>query len=188
MRPARRVPVWYLALVAGSGLIRAVELRRSARNERVAGAGGPAAGRYPWMVALHVALHTIPPLEIFALRRRPRLPWVWIGTLGAATALRWWSIASLGAAWNVRGVVPDPLPVVATGPYRFVRHPNYVAVALEFLALPLAGGAWLSALVLSGLDLLTLGERIREEERRLFAQPGYGEVFARRRRFIPGLF
>lgn len=184
-----RLPVWYLAVVATAGVLRIAELRLSASNERAVGADGrPAAGSYRGVLALHIALHTLPLVEVVVFRRRPRLPWLWAGLLVGTNALRWWSMASLGAAWNARGAVPDRLPVVTSGPYRFVRHPNYVAVALEFLAIPLAGGAWLSALLLSGLEALSLAERVREEERRLFAQPGYRAAFARRRRFIPGVF
>jgi methyltransferase len=77
---------------------------------------------------------------------------------------------------------------VTTGPYRFIRHPNYVAVILEFAALPMAGGAWLSALVLSALNGLVLWDRIRDEERLLAAVPGYEEALGGRARFLPGLF
>jgi methyltransferase len=140
------------------------------------------------MVALHVALFAAPLCEVAALRRRPRAPLLWVGVLGGATALRWWSIRTLGAAWNVRAIVPSDLRPVTAGPYRFVRHPNYLAVALEFLALPMAGGAWLSALVLSALNGLVLWDRIREEERLLAGRPGYEEAFRGRARFIPGIF
>lgn len=189
MPAGRRLPVWYLALVATSGLLRLAELRRSSSNERELGAAGrPSAGNYRAMLLLHVALHALPLLEVTVFRRRARLPWLWGGLLVGTMVLRRWSMASLGAAWNVRGAVPDRLTVVTAGPYRLVRHPNYVAVALEFLALPLAGGAWLSALLLSPLEALSLAERVREEERRLLAQPDYREAFARRKRFLPGVF
>ena len=189
MRARRRLPVWYLGLVAASGALRLIELRRSSRNEHALGAQDhPAAGHYQAMVGLHVALHTLPLVEVLWFQRRARLPWLWAGVLGAATALRWWSIASLGAAWNARGAVPDPLPVVTRGPYRFVRHPNYVAVTLDFLALPLAGGAWVSALMLTALNVAVLTERVREEERRLLAVPAYRAAFERRKRFLPGVF
>ena len=182
------MPVWYLALVATSGVLRLVELRRSASNEQALGAHGRAAGRYWQTLVLHVALHTLPLVEVVVLRRRARLPWLWGGVLAGTNALRWWSMASLGTAWNARGAVPDRLPVVTTGPYRFVRHPNYVAVALEFPAIALAGGAWLSALILSGLEAPVLVERVREEERQLLALPDYRAAFGRRKRFIPGVF
>ena len=105
-----------------------------------------------------------------------------------ATALRWWSIRSLGAAWNVRAIVPSNLRPVTVGPYRLVRHPNYLAVALEFLALPMAGGAWLSALVLSALNGVVLWDRIRQEEELLGRVSGYEKAFGRRARLIPGIF
>jgi len=176
-------------LVVASGGLRLIELRRSSRNERAVGAGDhPAAGHYPAMVGLHVALHVLPLAEVFWCRRRARFPWLWAGVLGAGTALRWWSIASLGAAWNARGAVPDALPIVTRGPYRIIRHPNYVAVALDFLALPLAGGARVSALLLTALNGVVLAERVREEERRLFAVPDYRAAFERRKRFLPGVF
>ena len=170
-------------------MLRLAELRRSAANEQALGVEGrAAAGSYWQTLVLHVALHTVPLVEVVALRRRARLPWLWAGLLVGTNALRWWSIASLGTAWNTRGAVPDRLPVVTTGPYRFVRHPNYIAVALEFPAIAMAGGAWLSALVLSGLEVPVLVERIRKEEEQLLSHPDYRAAFARRKRFIPRVF
>jgi len=140
------------------------------------------------MVAAHTALVTLPLIEVAALRRRPRAPLAWVGLLGAAALLRRWSIRTLGASWNVRAVVPSDLRPVVDGPYRLIRHPNYLAVALEFLALPLAGGAWLSALGLSALNAMVLFDRIREEERLLAAIPGYEQALGGKARFIPGVF
>jgi methyltransferase len=154
--------------------------RRAARGGRQA-----AARSYPAMVALHVALFGAPLAERALARRRARAPLPWVGVLAGATALRWWCIGTLGEAWNVRAVVPPGLRPVTAGPYRFVRHPNYVAVALEFLALPMAGGAWVSALTLSALNGLVLWHRIREEERLLAAVPGYEEAFRDKARFVP---
>ena len=84
--------------------------------------------------------------------------------------------------------MPSDLTPVTSGPYRYVRHPNYLAVALEFLALPMAGGAWLSALALSALNAMVLWDRIRDEERLLAAVGGYEEAFRGRARFIPRVF
>ena len=139
------------------------------------------------MVAAHVGLCTLPLLEVAVRRPRPRAPALWVGLLAAATGLRWWSIRTLGASWNVRAVVPADLRPVAVGPYRFVRHPNYLAVALEFAALPMAGGAAWSALCLSLVNAVVLADRIRAEERLLAARPGYEEAFRGRARLIPGL-
>jgi methyltransferase len=184
----RRVPRWYLMLLALAGAQRLQELAVSRRRERQVD-GRRAAGRsYPLMVSAHLALFTLPLLEAACLRRRSRAPVCWIALLGAATALRLWSIRSLGRSWNVRGVVPVDLRPVEAGPYRWIRHPNYLAVVVEFLALPMAGGAWLSALGLSALNALVLLDRIRDEERLLRQVPGYEEAFGSKARFIPGVF
>jgi methyltransferase len=182
------VPGWYLALLAVTGAQRLQELAVSRRRERGIQGRRAASRSYPLMVAAHVSLFALPPLEIAGLRRRPRAPLLWIGLLAGATALRLWSIQSLGRHWNVRAVVPSDLRPVETGPYRWIRHPNYLAVSLEFLALPLAGGAWLSALALSAIDAAVLADRIRQEERLLAEVPGYERAFGTKARFIPGLF
>lgn len=108
--------------------------------------------------------------------------------MAAATGLRWWSIRSLGDQWNVRAVVPNNLQPVQSGPYRWIRHPNYLAVILEFAALPMAGGAWISAIGLSVLDGVVLLDRIAAEESLLFEVLAYQEAFSDKARFIPGIF
>ncbi len=182
-----RPPAWYLLLVGLTGAQRLRELARSRRNQRRASGPQAAPRTFPLMVALHVALFLLPPLEVAWTGRRARRPVLWVGLLGAATALRWWSIHELGPSWNVRAVVPDDLRPVTSGPYRFVRHPNYLAVALEMWALPMAGGAWRSAMILSSLNALVLWPRIRAEERLLMAVPGYDEAFRGKARFLPGV-
>jgi methyltransferase len=139
------------------------------------------------MVAAHAGLLTLPLLEVWGHPdRRPR--WEWAAVLVGATALRVWSIRSLGVAWNARAAVPDSLQPVTSGPYRYVRHPNYVAVIAEFAALPLIAGAWMSALALSALNAVVLAHRITGEERLLERSPDYRRAFGRRARFIPGVF
>ena len=179
-----------MGVVALVGAQRLRELALSRRNERGVRGSRAAARSYPLMVAAHVALCTLPLVEAAARRRHPPAAAVGVGLglLAAATALRWWSIRSLGSSWNVRAVVPAGLRPVTRGPYRFVRHPNYLAVALEFVALPLAGGALWSAVGLSLLDAAVLADRIREEDRLLAAVPGYEDAFAGRARLVPGLF
>jgi methyltransferase len=182
-------PAWYAALVVAVGVQRLRELTLSRARERGLRGRRAAARSYPLMVAAHVGLCTLPLVEVAVRRPRPRAAsLVWVGVLAAATGLRWWSIRTLGGSWNVRAVVPDDLRPVTTGPYRFLRHPNYLAVALEFLALPLAGGATWSAAGLSLLDAVVLADRIRAEERLLAQVPGYEEAFRDRPRLVPGLF
>jgi methyltransferase len=101
-----------------------------------------------------------------------------------AQALRWWAIATLGERWNVRVIaVPGEAPITS-GPYRFLRHPNYLAVALELLALPLVHGALLCAAGFSLANLLLLAVRIPAEEKALGLL--YARRFAGVPRFLPG--
>jgi methyltransferase len=167
--------------------MRLFELRTSRSNE-LARPGTRAARRtYPVMVAAHVGLLSLPLLEA-ARRPRHRPRYRWLAVLLFATALRLWSIRSLGRSWNVRAAVPADLRPVTSGPYAFIRHPNYLAVILEFAAVPLIAGAWVSAVVLSATNALVLFDRIRAEEQLLSASAAYRQAFAGKKRFIPGVF
>jgi methyltransferase len=184
------MPGWYLAVLATVAAQRLRELSISRRNSGSTGGPPSAPGTYPLIVAAHVALLVLPPLEIRLAHRRPtgRAAVAWLGLLAAATALRWWSIQSLGDSWNVRAQVPDDLAPVTSGPYRFLRHPNYLSLLIEFVALPMAGGAWLSAIGLSALNGAALAFRIRAEEAQLGSSPAYREAFRDKARLIPGVF
>lgn len=93
---------------------------------------------------------------------------LWLGVFLLAQGLRYWAIASLGRYWNTRILVVPGAPRVRSGPYRFIPHPNYLAVALELFALPLVFEAWITALAASVLNaILLLGVRIPTEERAL---------------------
>jgi methyltransferase len=81
----------------------------------------------------------------------------------AAQGLRWWCITTLGRQWNTRVVVVPGAPRVTGGPYGFIRHPNYVAVVAEGIALPLVHGAWITALVFTVLNAALLRTRITTE-------------------------
>ena len=173
------------ALAAGLGGMRLAELAWSARNLRRAGGGGQAAPRsFPLMVAVNVALFG---LCLVPRRRRPPLglELAALTALLGAVGLRLWVIACLGPAWNVKAVVPEGMRVVTRGPYRWIRHPNYVAVILEFAALPLAIGAYPEAVLLSAANAAVLVPRIRAEEALLELVPGYREAFAGVPRFLP---
>src|SRR4051812_39873840 len=106
-----------------------------------------------------------------------------LGVLAAAQLLRYWAIATLGARWSVRILVwPDAAPV-ASGPYRYLRHPNYVAVVLEMAALPLVAGAFRTAILFTVANAIMLFVRIRAEERAL--GPAYASTFGETPRFVP---
>jgi len=78
--------------------------------------------------------------------------------------------------------------VVTTGPFRFVRHPNYTGVILEMISLPLIHTAWITAIVTSLAYFLVLSKRIRAEEGVLMANPEYRAAMGGKPRFVPGLF
>lgn len=163
----------YVGLVLLVALARLIELRVAAHNLAAAKADGGVehgAGHYPVMVALHVLLLVgclVEPL----VRERPLAPTLsgmMLVLLVGAHALRWWCIRSLGKRWTTRIVVVDGAPLVTRGPYRFLHHPNYVAVVIEGFALPLVHSNWITATVFTVANLaLLLIFRIPAEERAL---------------------
>ncbi len=162
-----------LVVLGATAAERLAELVRSARHARWAFArGGVERGRghFPPMVALHTALLVAPVVEVVAADR-PFLPWLgWpaLALVLAAQALRWWCIATLGRQWNTRVIVVPGAPLVARGPYARLAHPNYVAVVLEGVALPLVHSAWVTAVTFTLLNaVLLLRFRIPAEERAL---------------------
>jgi len=178
----------YLAVLAAVALERAVELRLSERNARRALArGGVEHGRghYPVMVALHTSFLVACAAEAIAFPRPPP-PTALLALAGVlcAQGLRWWAVASLGERWSTRVVVVPGLPPVTGGPYRWLRHPNYLAVVLEVASLPLAWGSWRTALLFSLGNAALLRVRIRAEERAL--GPVWAAAFQGRPRLVPG--
>ncbi|MFJ8170819.1 isoprenylcysteine carboxyl methyltransferase family protein [Streptomyces sp. NPDC094473] len=161
--------IWYAALVLAVAAERLAELALALRNARWSLArGGTEAGRghYPVMVALHTALLAACLAETW-LAGRPFVPWFgWtvVAVVAAAQGLRWWCVRTLGRRWNTRVIVVPGLPLVTGGPYRWLRHPNYVAVAAEGAALPLVHGAWVTAVLFTVLNAALLTVRIRCEE------------------------
>ncbi|WP_225800319.1 isoprenylcysteine carboxyl methyltransferase family protein [Streptomyces sp. NK15101] len=139
--------------------------RRNGAWSRARGAREHGAGHYPVMVVLHAALLLGCLVEPRAADR-PFLPlfgWAALALTLAAQALRWWCIGTLGPRWHTRVLIVPDLPLVASGPYRFLRHPNYVAVVVEGMALPLVHTAWVTALGFSLLNAALLTVRIRCE-------------------------
>jgi methyltransferase len=170
---------FYVALVAATAVERLAELVVSTRNARWSFArGGVESGRghFPAMVALHSGLLVACVAEA-GLADRPFLPWLgWpmLVLVLASQALRWWCVTTLGHRWNTRIIVVPGLSLVSGGPYRWMRHPNYVAVVVEGFALPLVHTSWVTALGFTVLNLVLLARfRIPAEDRALgLAAPG----------------
>ncbi len=181
----------YTLLVLLVSLGRLIELRIAGRNRRALMARGGvevAPGHYRWMVLLHSTFLVCCPLEVWLLGR-PFLPALGIPMLllvVLATGLRYWVISTLDGRWTTRIIVLPGSSPITGGPYKFLRHPNYLAVITEILALPLVHTAWLTAIVFSVLNGFLLRVRIRAEEAALARMTDYGTVFASHPRLMPG--
>jgi len=160
-------------VVAAVAIERLLELVLSARHAAWAFArGGVEVGQrhFPPMVALHTCLLVACVVEVHAAHRPflPLLGWAAFAAALGSQVLRWWCIRTLGPQWNTRVIVVPGLPLVTRGPYRWLRHPNYLAVVVEGIALPLVHTAWLTAVVFTLLNAVLLAAfRIPAEERAL---------------------
>jgi methyltransferase len=159
--------VYYLLILA-IGVERLIELIVSKRNAWWAFAhGGREFGHkhYPVMVTIHTALLLGCVIEVWALHR-PFIPWLcWpmLALVALSQVLRWWCVTTLGPRWNTLVIVVPGAPLVRRGPYRWLHHPNYVAVVAEGVALPLVHTAWLTAVCFTLANALLLRVRIRVE-------------------------
>jgi len=168
------VPAYDLLILAVA-FERLAELVVSTRHARWAFArGGVESGRghFPAMVALHAALLVACVVEVHLADRPfvPLLGWTALVAALASQGLRWWCIRTLGPQWNTRVIVVPGMALVQRGPYRLLRHPNYLAVVVEGIALPLVHSAWLTALTFTALNAVLLARyRIPAEERALVA-------------------
>lgn len=169
----------FTVLVVLVGVERLAELVVSKRNAAWSmQRGGVETGfrHYPFMVLLHTGLLVGALVE--AHLRRPDVPstlaWSMLAVVVLSQALRWWCIATLGRRWNTRVIVVPGLPPVTGGPYRLLSHPNYVAVVLEGIALPLVHASWVTAVVFTVLNAALLTVRIRVENAALATLPRPG--------------
>ena len=180
----------YLAFLALVGLQRLGELAVSRRNARWCLAhGGIETGQrhLVWMKLLHAGFLGGCALEVVWLER-PFVPALGIPMLAlalTAQCVRLWTVSALGRHWNVRVIVVPGMPAVSSGPYRFLRHPNYLAVVIEGLAIPLVHGAWTSTLLFSLANALLLRARIRCEEQALSRHTDYRTSLEGRGALVP---
>jgi len=157
---------FYGALIALVAVERLAELVVSRRNlvwARARGGREYGFGHFPFMVVLHTGLLVACLVEAAHRPFIPALGWPMLAVVVLAQALRWWCITTLGPRWNTRIIVVPGLPLVGRGPYRWLRHPNYVAVVLEGIALPLVHTAWITAVVFTMVNAGLLWVRISSE-------------------------
>ncbi|MGQ7280096.1 isoprenylcysteine carboxyl methyltransferase family protein [Brevibacillus thermoruber] len=167
---------FFLAVYAAVVAQRLLELalaRRNARHIRSAGGREVGAGHYKYIVALHV-LFLVSLLAEGLLHEGRTAPW-WAWTFSVfalAQGLRYWCIVSLGKRWNTRIYILPGAEPVRRGPYRFLRHPNYLVVATELIVLPLTFSAVATAVIFSLANFWLLWRvRIPAEERAVYDRP-----------------
>ncbi|WP_172371924.1 isoprenylcysteine carboxyl methyltransferase family protein [Sporosarcina jiandibaonis] len=160
---------------------RLIELMIAKRNEkwmRSQGAFEAGAGHYPIMVAMHMAFFISLVIEVLVIDRPLSLLWIPLLSLFLIAQLaRVWCLTSLGKFWNTKIIILPGVDVVKKGPYKFIRHPNYVIVATELLVLPLIFSAYFTAIVFSLLNIWMLSVRIPIEENALKEVTNYKEEF-----------
>ncbi len=156
----------HVAILAFVTLQRLVELPLARTNtRRLLASGGHEVGadHYWWIVALHggwlASLWWLAP-------GRP-IDFVLLGLFGLVELARIWVLQALGPRWTTRIIVVPRETLVARGPYRFVRHPNYVVVAAEIALLPLVFGLWQIALGFTLLNAAAMAVRFHSEDRAL---------------------
>jgi methyltransferase len=181
----------YTALVGLVAVMRLLELAISRRNvRRLMARGAVELGRthYPVMAAVHVVFLASCAAEVW-LADRPLVPLLAsfsLGLLVGAGALRLWVMSTLGERWSTRILILPESQPVDTGPFRHLRHPNYLAVVIEFAALPMVHTAYLTAVIFSAANAAVLARRIRVEEAGLAEHSDYFEVMGGKPRLIPG--
>jgi methyltransferase len=180
---------FYLAFIGILGILRVVELAVSKRNWRSHQDYAEQLKEpiFAWMVTLHASMFLLLPLELFW--RRPDFggPVTWFGIVMTVIALclRFWTLKTIGKSWNVRVIYARDYPIVASGPYRFIRHPNYLVVIVELAFVPLIYNLYWSALFLTVGNALILSKRIPTEEKVLFENPEWVEKMSGKPRFFP---
>lgn len=164
-----------IGLVVVERLLELVITERNAKKLRARGGFEVGRAHFLPMALLHTGLLAAAPLEVFGFDRPfiPALGGAMFLAVVGTMALRYWAIASLGDRWTTRVFVVPGEPPVAKGPYRWLRHPNYLAVIVEVAALPLVHTAWWTAIAFSVGNALVLRTRIRVEEEALAAHSDY---------------
>jgi methyltransferase len=180
----------YIVLLVLVGAERVVELAISRAHHGRMLANGAALvpeRNFPAMVFLHAGVLIGAGAEVIFLHR-PFIPALAISMfilLLLSNAVRAWVIATMRDHWTTRVMNSVDLGVVHAGPYKWVRHPNYDAVFVEIMALPLIYFAWITALVATALNLWVLHQRLQVEDPMLLANPDYRALMGGKPRFIP---
>jgi methyltransferase len=168
---------------------RLTEMYIAKRNEKwLLKRGGVEHGKehYPYIVTLHVLFLLSLFFEVMIFHKELTSLWnILIPILALTQLIRYWSVFSLGYYWNTKIIIVPNEIVVSKGPYQFMKHPNYVVVAIEFLLIPLLFQAYMTALLFTFLNIIMMSIRIPSEEKALQELTNYQDVFYLKSRFVP---
>ncbi|MED1863610.1 isoprenylcysteine carboxyl methyltransferase family protein [Fictibacillus nanhaiensis] len=180
---------WFLLFWSFLIIQRLAEVRIAKSNEKkLLSKGAVEAGsdHYKWMVSMHVAFFVFFFLEVYVFNAQPPSWWIVPFVLFLmAQVIRVWAISSLGEFWNTKIILLPGAKVVAKGPYRFMRHPNYTVVSLELIVMPLIFGAYFTAILFTILNIFMLRVRIPAEEKALMELTDYEKSHGQKQRFFP---
>ncbi|WP_090831410.1 MULTISPECIES: isoprenylcysteine carboxyl methyltransferase family protein [unclassified Bacillus (in: firmicutes)] len=145
-------------------------------------------GHYPYMVLMHILFFLVLFIESVFFVKEISAFWIpLVGVFLLTQAIRIWALSSLGKYWNTKIIVLPNASVVKKGPYRFLKHPNYVIVTIELLIIPLIFKAYFTLILFAILNFIILSIRIPEEEKALNSLTTYDGTFAESNRFVPKL-
>ncbi|WHZ06110.1 isoprenylcysteine carboxylmethyltransferase family protein [Neobacillus sp. YX16] len=170
---------------------RLLELAIARRNEKwmkERGAIEFGIKHYQFIVLMHSMFFVVFLFEKVAFSRELSSFWPFLAAVFVCVQLiRLWAISSLGRYWNTKIIVLPNVEVVRKGPYRFIKHPNYLVVSIEFMVIPMMFGAYITAGLFTLLNILMLLIRIPAEEKALQELTEYEGSFESCNRFLPKL-
>ena len=163
-----------LSIVIVQRLLELVIAKRNEKNMRAQGAYEVGASHYPLMILLHVSFFVSLLIEVSMLNLTPSpLFLLFLVMFLCVQGLRVWCLTSLGSFWNTKIIILPGAHVVTKGPYKYLRHPNYLVVSMEIALLPLMFEAYFTAICFTILNAIMLSIRIPTEERALKAATNY---------------
>ncbi|RSD26558.1 isoprenylcysteine carboxyl methyltransferase family protein [Mesobacillus subterraneus] len=170
---------------------RLMELVIARRNEswmKKRGAIEFGKGHYPAMVTIHTAFFIFLIFEVIYFDKSLSSYWpILLAVFIFTQAMRVWALSSLGKFWNTKIIILPGADVVKKGPYKIIKHPNYLIVAVEFIVIPLMFNAYITMIVFTLLNIIILSIRIPAEEKALRELTKYETAFHQQGRFVPNL-
>lgn len=170
-----------LSIVILQRLLELVIAKRNEKNMRAKGAYEVGASHYPLMILLHVSFFASLLIEVFFYKLTPSpLFFLFLVMFLSVQGLRIWCLTSLGSFWNTKIIILPGATVVSKGPYKYLRHPNYLVVSIEITLLPLMFQAYFTAICFTILNAIMLSIRIPTEERALKEATNYKQYVQRK--------